>query len=197
VPRVLLDLGQPVEVVMGRTLLEARRLAVAHSDGLLATFMSAGLLYGPHHLTDLVLGHGYARTAVVGIAVRRSYLQPLDLCVEADGHAGERRESALTAGTLITTPEELAEREPHIAAPGESRPPRGFAIHDLGAARWLPADSGGIDRALRGSVNQSSGWAEAILDRVPSDPASVPSWARPEPHAGYASYFTRSRRPAA
>lgn len=196
VPRVLLDSGHPVEVVMGSTLSEARRRAVARSDGLLATFMSAGLLYGPHHVTDLVLGHGYARTALVGISVRRSYLPPLDLCVEADGHAGERPGSTLTAGTLIATPGELAEREPHIAASGDAGPPRGFAIHDLGVARWLVADPGEIDRALTGSVNQSFGWAGAILDRAPSDP-SGPSWPRQEPDAGYASYFTRSRRPAA
>ena len=75
-PRAILDRGWPVEVVTAESLREARRLAVARANGLVATFMSAALLYGPHHLTDLVLGQGYAPTAVVGVSVRRRYPHP-------------------------------------------------------------------------------------------------------------------------
>jgi len=194
-PAVLTEGSPSVEVVTGHSREEARRLALARCDGLLATFMSADLLYGAHHVTDLVLGHGYARTAVVGVSVRRSYVPALDLCVEADGHAGERPESSLTGGTLISTPDQLGTIEPHIAAVDVDAP-RGFAIHDLGVARRVPANSSGIDRALAGAVSQSSGWTEAIIDGPPDSP-SLPSWARPEPDSDYDSYFTRSLTPPA
>jgi hypothetical protein len=195
IPRAILDRGCRVEVVAAESLSEARRLAVARADGLVATFMSAALLYGPHHLTDLVLGQGYARTAVVGASVRRSYLPALNLCVEAAGHAGERRESRLTAGTLMSSPVELGSVEPAISGSTGVSLTSGYAIHDLGVARWTSGELSDINEALSGSVSQSSGWAAAIQEPAPSDVKSVPSWAKQDLDPSYASYFTRSLRP--
>jgi hypothetical protein len=197
IPRAILDRGCPVEVVTAESLREARRLAVARADGLVATFMSPALLYGPHHLTDLVLGQGYARTAVVGVSVRRSYLPPLNLCVEAAGHAGEQRESRLTAGTLMSMPVELGSVEPAISGLTDVSLTSGYAIHDLGVARRTSANPSDINEALAGSVSQSSGWAAAIQELAPSDAESVPGWAKQDVDPSYASYFTRSLRPRA
>jgi hypothetical protein len=47
-----------------------------------------GLAYGSHHVTDLVLARGYARSPLVGVDVRRSYLAPLDLGVEDASEEG-------------------------------------------------------------------------------------------------------------
>jgi hypothetical protein len=195
IPRAILDRGCPVEVVTAESLREARRLAVARADGLVATFMSAALLYGPHHLTDLVLGQGYARTAVVGVSVRRSYLPPLNLCVEAAGHAGEQRESCLTAGTLMSSPVELGSVEPAISGSTDVSLTSGYAIHDLGVARCTSGELRDINQALAGSVSQSSGWAAALQELTASDVESVPGWAKHDVDPSYASYFTRSLRP--
>jgi hypothetical protein len=195
IPGAILDRGCPVEVVTAESLREARRLAVARAAGLVATFMSAALLYGPHHLTDLVLGQGYARTAVVGVSVRRSYLPTLNLCVEAAGHAGEQRESHLTAGTLMSSPVELGRVERAISGSSDVSLPSGYAIHDLGVARRTSGELRDINQALSGSVSQSSGWAAAIQELAPSDLESVPGWAKQDVDPSYASYFTRSLRP--
>jgi hypothetical protein len=197
IPRAILDRGCPVEVVTAESLREGRRLAVARADGLVATFMSAGLLYGPYHLTDLVLGQGYARTAVVGASVRRSYLSPLNLCVEAAGHAGEQQESRLTSGTLMSSPVELGRVEPAISGSTDVRLTSGYAIHDLGVARRTSGELSDINEALAGSISQSPGWAAAIQELSPSDVKSVPRWAKQHVDPRYASYFTRSSRPLA
>ena len=195
IPRALLNRGCPVEVVTAKSLGEARRLAVERAGGLLVTFMSAALLYGPHHLTDLVLGQGYARTAVVGVSVRRSYIPPLNLCVEAAGHAGEQPESRLTAGTLMSSPTELGNVEPAISGSTDVYLTSGYAIHDLGVARRTSGELSDINQALSGSVSQLPGWASAIQEPTPSDVESVPGWAKQDVDPSYASYFTRSSGP--
>ena len=132
-----------MEVVTADSLTEARRLAVARADGLVAMFMSAALLYGPHHLTDLVLG-----TATPGPPWSASpfaqLFPPLDLCVEADGHAGEQRESRLTAGTLISSPGSWEARAA-ISCSTDAELTRGYAIHDLGVARRTSGESSDLN----------------------------------------------------
>lgn len=183
-------------VVRAESYPAARQAALGACKTRWATFLSADLLYGPHHVTDLVLALGYARVEQAGVSVRRSYLAALDLTVEADGEAAERGAQPLTPGTVIAAPERLLPVDPGPrTAPGTAAV--GYALHDLGVARLVAGrDTAGAERALTRAVRQWSGWHDVVQASAPTDSVR-PDWAAAGRDAGYASYFTRAvSRPA-
>ncbi|SDT37305.1 hypothetical protein SAMN04488543_4012 [Friedmanniella luteola] len=175
-------LGEDRAAALAAAVDELRAVPSAPS---LATVFAAGLSYGPHHVTDLVLARGYARSPLVGVDVRRSFLVPLDLGVEDAGEEGERPGRALTPGTVLAEPQDLLE----VACPPAGAPPaRGYAVHDGGVTRVVHAAVGSeLETRLAGASRQWRGWAEpgADQDATPGPPG------RERGRATYPSYFSR------
>ncbi|MBB5788437.1 hypothetical protein [Jiangella mangrovi] len=152
----------------------SRRRALETCATELATLPSPGFGYAPEHIEDLVLGRGYGQLPVSGAVVRRTFLPALDVTVRADGPAGERPASSLTAATVLGSPADLLslgldslDGAAATADVGDD----GYAIHDLGVQRVV-RDAAGVEAALRAGGRQ------------------VPGTGRVDP--GYASYFART-----
>lgn len=172
------DDGLPVDVVRAADRVEACARALRSAATELATIMTPQLAYGPEHLTDLVLGRGYARRPVAGVVVRRTFLQPLGVTVYG-GAPGERPAHSLTTATVLADASTLLDLGAHQRNGTEPLDvgARGYAIHDLSVFGVVSGDPVRVDDALRKGERQYAGHPSGDTP-APVDPA-------------YASYFTR------
>ena len=63
--------------------------------------------YGPWHVHDLVLAHGYSGATVVGKFPSAVYLEELDQTVWRDDHPPERFDARVAGGTLLLSRDDL------------------------------------------------------------------------------------------
>ena len=187
-------LAMPVHVVRHDDLASARHEALGQTTAELATYLSAGLRYGPEHVTDLVLGYGYSRASIVGVLARRTYIEAIDVTVETSDQSGERSAREFTPGTMLTARHDLLQAITHrdgeaqtvlAGSMGAVTVPTtdSYAIHDLSVVVPLPrGQHARLEHALAHATRQWSGTViESSIEELPGATRDL----------AYASYFTR------
>ena len=167
-----------VRVGAARPLGAVLNAATAAASGLLLTKMDDDDAYGPDHVWDLVLAHGYSGAALVGKPIETVYLGAAGRTVRHAGDPNERYAVALAGGTLLIARHDLAR------VGGWRRVPRGVdreLIEDVrraGGAVYRTHGRGfmlvrhGVrhtwevdERSLRrGSRESAPGWCPALAD---------------------------------
>ena len=122
-----------VRVSAARPLGAVLNAAAAAASGRLLAKMDDDDAYGPDHLWDLVLAHGYSGAALVGKAIETVYLGAADRTVRRAGEPNETYADVLAGGTLLIARHDLAR---------------------VGGWRRVPA---GVDRALIEDVRRAGG----------------------------------------
>ena len=77
------------------------------AEGRLVTKVDDDDEYGPWHVHDLVLAHGYSGATVVGKFPSAVYLEELDQTVWRDDHPPERFDARVAGGTLLLARDDL------------------------------------------------------------------------------------------
>lgn len=156
-------------VIRAASRVEARRRAILDCESDLATTVIPRLSYGPEHVRDLVLGQRYGGRAIAGVVVRRTYLEALDITVQAPGEPSERPSARLSAGTLLAPPSTLLATmsandgdDIRRADAGNNSEPvtvgdKGYAIHDRNVHRTILRNERDFEATLRAGGRQVPG----------------------------------------
>ena len=124
------------DVVFGDVL----NAALDRCTGRLVAKMDDDDWYGPDHLTDLVLAHGYSGATLVGLADHFTYLESSDLTIRDQVHRSEQRAARVSGGTLAVARDDL-----------------------LALGRWRPVHRA-VDRSLIQAVTAVGGEVYATHD---------------------------------